>query len=213
MRVRKKKHGEERLLACSDYFLPKDIENLNTVFGNANPVHIEIGCGKGTFIKDMAAKYPNINFIAVEKISDVMVCCAEKVKACALSNVRVLCADAKTLNESIPLHSVQRIYLNFSDPWPKAGHKKRRLTHAIFLEIYKSLLAEGGSIALKTDNDGLFEFSLEEFTQNGFSVEEISYDLHSEPYAIDNVMTEYEANFSKQGINIKRCVAYPVLSK
>lgn len=209
MRVRKKKHGEERLLACSEYFLPHDIENLKEVFKNENPIHVEIGCGKGTFIRDMATKYPNINFIAVEKITDVMVCCAEKVKEAKLQNVRVLCADAKTLNEAIPEHSVERIYLNFSDPWPKAGHKKRRLTHSIFLEIYKSLLADGGSIALKTDNDGLFEFSLEEFAQNNFKLDEISYDLHSEPYASENVMTEYEANFSKQGINIKRCVAYP----
>ena len=116
-------------------------------------------------------------------------------------------ADAKTLAEAIPLGSVNRIYLNFSDPWPKAGHKKRRLTHKIFLDVYKQILVPDGSIALKTDNDSLFEFSLEEFASNGFELDEISYDLHTSEFANDNVMTEYEANFSKQGIPIKRCVA------
>ncbi len=208
MRVRKKKHGAERLLACEEYFLPESFSDFSQVFEQSAPVHIEIGCGKGSFIKGMAQKHPCINFIAVEKITDVMVCCAEKIKELKVPNVRILCADAKSLAEHIPPHSVERIYLNFSDPWPKAGHKKRRLTHALFLEIYKNLLTENGSIVLKTDNDGLFEFSLEEFAQNGFEVCDITYDLHSEPYANDNVMTEYEANFSKQGINIKRCVAY-----
>lgn len=208
MRVRKKKHGAERLQACEEYFLQGGAP-LSDIFNNNGPIHMEIGCGKGSFIKGMAQKHPDINFIAVEKITDVMVCCAEKVKQEGLTNVRILCADAKTLSEVIPAHSIQRIYLNFSDPWPKAGHKKRRLTHAVFLEIYKSLLAKGGSIALKTDNDGLFEFSLEEFAQNGFTLDEVTYDLHSEEYASENVMTEYETNFAKQGINIKRCVAYP----
>ena len=206
MRVRKKKHGAERLAACENYFFPI-LKNTSEVFGNQNPVHVEIGCGKGTFVRDMAKKYPDINFIAVEKITDVMVCCAEKIKAEELTNVRVLCADAKTLAEAIPLGSVNRIYLNFSDPWPKAGHKKRRLTHKIFLDVYKQILVPDGSIALKTDNDSLFEFSLEEFASNGFELDEISYDLHTSEFANDNVMTEYEANFSKQGIPIKRCVA------
>jgi tRNA (guanine-N7-)-methyltransferase len=206
MRVRKKKHGAERLAACENYFFPA-CENISEVFENGNPVHVEIGCGKGTFVRDMAKKYPEINFIAVEKITDVMVCCAEKIKSEELSNVRVLCADAKTLAEAIPANSVDRIYLNFSDPWPKAGHKKRRLTHKIFLDVYKQILKKDGSIALKTDNDSLFEFSLEEFAANGFTLDEVSYDLHSSDFAKENVMTEYEANFSKQGIPIKRCVA------
>ena len=206
MRVRKKKHGAERLAACENYFFPA-CESIKDVFENDNPIHVEIGCGKGTFVRDMAKKYPDINFIAVEKITDVMVCCAEKIKSEELENVRVLCADAKTLAEAIPKGSIDRIYLNFSDPWPKAGHKKRRLTHKIFLDVYKQILKPCGSIALKTDNDSLFEFSLEEFANNGFTVDEVSYDLHSSDFAKENVMTEYEANFSKQGIPIKRCVA------
>lgn len=206
MRVRKKKHGTERLAACEKYFLTLN-ESMENVFGNNNPVHVEIGCGKGTFIKDMAKKYPNINFIAIEKITDVMVCCAEKINAEQLDNVRILCADAKTLAEVIPHNSIERIYLNFSDPWPKAGHKKRRLTHAVFLDVYKQILKPDGSIALKTDNDSLFDFSLEELPNNGFTLGEITRDLHSSEYAQDNVMTEYEANFTKQGIPIKRCVA------
>lgn len=206
MRVRKKKHGTERLAACENYFFP-ECKFINEAFGNENPVHLEIGCGKGTFVRDMAKKHPDINFIAVEKITDVMVCCAEKIKNEELSNVRVLCADAKTLADVIPHESIERIYLNFSDPWPKAGHKKRRLTHKIFLDVYKQLLVPTGSIALKTDNDSLFEFSLEEFPTGGFTLHDITYDLHSSEYAADNVMTEYEANFAKQGIPIKRCVA------
>lgn len=206
MRVRKKKHGAERLAACEKYFFPAT-DDIKNVFGNSNPVHIEIGCGKGTFIRDMAKKYSGINFIAVEKITDVMVCCAEKIYAEQLENVRILCADAKTLAEVIPHNSIERIYLNFSDPWPKAGHKKRRLTHAVFLDVYKQILTSDGSIAIKTDNDSLFDFSLEELPQNGFILEDVTRDLHSSIYNSDNVMTEYEANFTKQGIPIKRCVA------
>ena len=209
MRMRKKKHGAERIAACSELLI-ENIEVLKDGFGGVfatdRPVHMEIGCGKGNFACGMAGKYPEVNFVAVEKVADVCCVALEKAKARAEErpndNLRFIIGDAKNLAENVKPHSLDCIYLNFSDPWPKAGHAKRRLTYRSFLEIYKNLLKEDGILKLKTDNVGLFDFSLEEFEAFGMKIVWQTRDLHSEPQNADNVMTEYEKNFSEKGTPI-----------
>ena len=211
MRVHKKKHGAERLEACGNIVI-KDLKaegnTSQALFGNDNPIRIEIGCGKGDFIVGTAAKAPDVNFLAVEKVSDVLVIAAEKVKNSGLSNVRVCCVDAKELEEIFPEGSIDRIYLNFSDPWPKARHEKRRLTYKTFLAIYKKILKKDGAIYFKTDNRGLFDFSLEEFKEFGIRMENLTFDLHNSEYMEGNVMTEYEKRFSSMGVPINRVECY-----
>ena len=208
MRMRKKKYGKERLEACGEYVLGEAAADLHEVFGNENPVYLEIGCGKGDFICGTAAANPGINFIAIERIPDVLMLAAEKVKANGYNNVRLAAFNAALLPERIPAHSVSRIYLNFSDPWPKKGHAKRRLTYRAFLDIYKQILTPHGEIFLKTDDLSLFEFSISELRDAGFDVRDVTYDLHASPYAEGNVMTEYERNFVSQGKKINRLTAY-----
>ncbi len=203
MRMRKKKHGAERINACSDIILHNAEEIADFL-----PAQLEIGCGKGSFIMGISERFPDEKFIAIEKIADVVVTALERAKAAERKNIRFLIADADKLCELFPEHSVQRIYLNFSDPWPKAGHAKRRLTHRIFLERYKKILTEDGSIFFKTDNRGLFDFSLEEFAESGFRLENITYDLHNSEFNADNIVTEYETNFSEKGFTINRVEAY-----
>ena len=211
MRVHKKKHGAERLEACGNIVI-KDLKaegnTSKALFGNDNPIRIEIGCGKGDFIVGTAAKEPDVNFLAVEKVSDVLVIAAEKVKNSGLSNVRVCCVDAKELEEIFPEGSIDRIYLNFSDPWPKTRHEKRRLTYRTFLAIYKKILKKDGAIHFKTDNRGLFDFSLEEFKEFGMRMEKLTFDLHNSEYMEGNVMTEYEKRFSEMGFPINRVEVY-----
>ena len=212
--MRKKKHGAERIAACAELRI-ENIEVLKDgfdgVFAQPRPVHMEIGCGKGNFACGMAAKHPEINFIAVEKVADVCCIALEKAKARAEErsgdNLRFIISDAKELSENVLPHSLDCIYLNFSDPWPKSGHAKRRLTHRGFLEMYKKLLKEDGILRLKTDNVGLFDFSLEEFEAFGMKILWQTRDLHAEPENVDNVMTEYEKNFSDKGQPICSVVA------
>ena len=186
MRMRKKKNGEKRIAACADYLVSEPISSFSGLFGNEREVHVEIGCGKGNFVCGMAAKYPDVNFLAVEKVSDVCCIALEKAKAALEEtggdNVRFYIGDAKALCDIIPPHSVDCIYLNFSDPWPKKGHTKRRLTYRGFLEIYEKLLKEGGVLKLKTDNVGLFDFSLEEFEAYGLEFLMHTRDLHHSEY-------------------------------
>ena len=210
MRVRKKKNGAQRIEACSELLIgtPELLADPSANFENKDrPLHLEIGCGKGNFAVGMAKKYPDVNFIALEKVADVCCVALEKAKRdhgfCESDNLRFFIGDAKILSESMKPHSIDCIYLNFSDPWPKKGHAKRRLTHSSFLEIYRGLLKEDGILKLKTDNDGLFASSLEQFEECGLEVEFITYDLHATDKAADNVMTEYEANFSSKGVPIK----------
>ena len=212
MRMRKKKHGAERIAACAE-FLIEDTEVLSrlssepaAIFPEPRPVHMEIGCGKGNFAVGMAAAHPEWNFIAMERVADVACCALEKAKVTAEDrpgdNLRFLIGNAEHLGEWVEPHSVSRIYLNFSDPWPKKGYAKRRLTHRRFLELYSGLLVDGGELYLKTDNVGLFDFSLEEFEACGLTVTFCSRDFHKTPEAEGNIMTEYEANFSSQGMPI-----------
>lgn len=211
MRVHKKKHGTERLEACGNIVI-KDLRvegcTSEQLFGNSNPLRLEIGCGKGDFIVGTAAKEPNVNFLAIEKVSDVLVTAAEKVKESGLTNVRVCCVDAKELTEIFAPGSIDRIYLNFSDPWPKSRHEKRRLTYRTFLAIYKQILRPNGAIHFKTDNRPLFDFSLEEFAAFGIRTEKLTFDLHNSEYNEGNVMTEYEKRFSSMGVPINRVECY-----
>ena len=211
MRVKKKKHGAERLEACGDIVIKNLKEAGKTsqeLFGNDKSLRIEIGCGKGDFIVGTAAKEPDVNFIAIEKVSDVLMLAAEKVKRSELSNVRVCCVDAKELADIFDEGSIDRIYLNFSDPWPKSRHAKRRLTYKDFLAVYKKILKKDGAIFFKTYNRGLFDFSLEEFRDFGMSTQKLTYDLHNSEYMDGNVMTEYERRFSSMGVPINRVEAY-----
>ena len=209
MRVKRKKHGSERLRSCEYTVIgePEHMKNgLGELFGNDNPVCIEIGCGKGGFISALALANPQVNYLAFERISDVLVSAAEKIRDLGITNVKVCCINANTLGEYLPAGSVEKIYLNFSDPWPKKKHTKRRLTYRSFLEIYKGLLAENGEIIMKTDNRPLFDFSLEELRENGFEIKECTFDLHADNPE-DNIMTEYERRFSEQGSKICRLKA------
>ena len=209
MRMRRKKHREERMEACSELLI-EDItaykDDMGKIFDDDKPIHMEIGCGKGKFITETAALNPDINYIAVEKISDVIVLALEKVKAAGLTNVRFLRGDANIFGEFDSVTKCDRLYINFCDPWKKSGYAKRRLTHANFLSIYKKLLKSDGEIHFKTDNKMLFEFSLNSFSDYGMRLRNITLDLHNSNFE-GNVMTEYETNFVNLGQPIYRCEA------
>ncbi|MGM9664874.1 MAG: tRNA (guanosine(46)-N7)-methyltransferase TrmB [Eubacteriales bacterium] len=213
MRVRKKKSGDARFLAQKDITLEYDREapemiHLNEVFPEYSRFRIEIGCGKGSFIVEEAKRNPDVAFVAVEKVRDVIIFAMEKVTAAGLANVRFLCADAEKLDKLFAADTFERIYINFCDPWPKARHAKRRLTYRKFLEKFKPLLRDDGDVAFKTDNRALFDFSLEEFPAAGFELCDVTFDLHASEWAEENIMTEYEKNFSEKGFKINRLVAY-----
>ncbi|MEG0977174.1 MAG: tRNA (guanosine(46)-N7)-methyltransferase TrmB [Bacilli bacterium] len=194
MRLRNLKNREEIIANCN-YFYSEENN-----FSNNNPINIEIGMGKGKFILEMALKHPNINFIGVEKFSNVAAVAIKKIGENVPTNLRIIVSDALFLNELLE-RKVSVIYLNFSDPWPKARHYKRRLTSSDYLSVYSKLFKDKNIIIQKTDNDALFSFSKESLTEYGYKITEISYDLHKEN--IDNVLTEYEEKFSKSGIKIK----------
>ena len=209
MRMRKKKHADERISACADIMLDlADSEMASDAFLSHDKLRLEIGCGKGAFICETAKRNPDINFIAVEKISNVIVTALERAKAEDIPNIRFIIGDASAVCEKLAPGSIECLYLNFSDPWPKKGYAKRRLTHRDFLAKYKRILKHDGAIFFKTDNRPLFDFSLEEFVASDFRLEAVTNDLHSSEYAKDNVMTEYETNFSSMGIPINRLEAY-----
>ncbi len=191
MRMRNPKDKDEVINSC-DFFYDG--------FNNDNPIHLEIGMGKGKFILEMALKYPDINFIGVEKYSSVASVAIKRIREIKPDNLRIMIMDAKNLSEVLE-GKVDTIYLNFSDPWPKDRHAKRRLTARNFLESYDKLFRRNPHIVMKTDNDNLFQYSLESFKEYGYKINKISYDLHSE--TLDNVETEYEEKFSKNGIKIK----------
>lgn len=209
MRMRKKKHCAERLEKCEELWIknPEDYKGAwGGVFANDNPVHIEIGCGKGKFITETALRNPDINYVAIDVVPDVLVIALEKATALGLSNLRFIIADAGRLEDYFAPHEISRIYLNFSDPWKKNKQAKRRLTHKNFLDIYKRLLKNGDFIYFKTDNKALFEFSLNSFAAENFKMQNITFDLHASSYE-GNIMTEYETRFSEQGMPIYRVEA------
>ncbi len=207
MRMRKKRHAAERTAACRE-FLIEDREAVkadpHSPFENKGELRLEIGCGKGAFAVGTALKNPDINLYAMEMVTDVLVLALEKAKAAEpkITNLRFISGRAETLEEYFPEHSLSAIYLNFSDPWPKKGYAKRRLTHRNKLEVYRRLLVPNGRIIMKTDNVGLFDFSLEELRECGFEIIYETRDLHASDRAENNVMTEYEKNFSEKGVKI-----------
>lgn len=209
MRMRRKKHREERLEACADILVADILKyknDIGAVFDDDKPLRMEIGCGKGKFITETAINNPDINFIAFEKNLDVLVLAAEKVKGAGLSNVRFVAADANVLAEFDTKSKCEVIYINFCDPWPKNGYRKRRLTHANYLALWEKLLCDNGEIHFKTDNKGLFEFSLNSFSDYGMRLKNITLDLHASDFE-GNVMTEYEMLFSEKGNPIYRTEA------
>ena len=214
MRARKKKHGAERIAACAEILIEDTAALKNdpqSFFPTERPLHLEIGCGKGNFACGMAAAHGDVNFIAMERVADVACIALEKAKACADTrpdNLRFLIGNAENLTEWFPPHSIDCLYLNFSDPWHKARHAKRRLTHRDFLARYREVLKVGGVLRFKTDNVNLFDFSLEEFAAAGLRVENVTRDLHNSPFAEGNVMTEYEKNFSEKGFPIHAATIY-----
>lgn len=209
MRMRKKKNCSARMERCADIWVrePELLKGKwSERFGNDNPIHIEIGCGKGNFIVGMAKLHPDINFIAIEKVEDVIVMAMEKAKEAGLTNVLFTDMDAEKTEEVFERGEICHIYLNFSDPWKKNKQAKRRLTHKRFLDRYKAVLTEGDYIWFKTDNRALFEFSLNSFAQENYKLENISFDLHNSDFK-DNVMTEYEQKFFEAGMPIYRLEA------
>ena len=226
MRMRKKRNFEARMEACGDLLLAKgangilnmkeaaenyrDLLDFEKIFGKDRadlPVALEIGCGKGGFVITLAQQTPNINYLALEKMSNVILTPMEEVKKQGVENIRFLNIRAECLPCYIPEGSLDLIYLNFSTPLPKLGYATQRLTHRIFLEKYKKLLKKGGRILQKTDDRDFFEFSLEEYKACGFALENVTYDLHADGNPEWNIVTEYESKWVERGLPIHRVEA------
>lgn len=209
MRMRNKPWADDFLRENFDVVIPEP-EKLKgkwrTVFPANQPLHIEVGTGKGQFITGMAKKNQDINYIGIELAKSVIVTAAKKVKELELENVKMININAAALTDIFEEGEADRIYLNFSDPWPKKRHEKRRLTHSYFLKQYEKVLGGKGAIHFKTDNQGLFEYSLKSFSEYGLLLTEVSLDLYRSGME-GNVMTEYEEKFSSQGQRIYRAEA------
>ena len=246
MRMRKKRHGNERLLALSALLYPYREETAPPaaeVFGSERPLVLEVGCGKGEFITKLSIAEPDANYIALERIPDVCVVAVEKyARSRGLGdmapnggwlapdgtlykngavwdipfelrgNVRFLVGDAADFASTLPDDSVSAVLANFSDPWPGKGkgERKKRLTSPAFLENYRRILKPDGVFRFKTDNDELFDYTLEVMPENGFRILWTTRDLHASERAADNIVTEYERNFTERGVRIKMLEAAPV---
>lgn len=209
MRVKHKPWAREKILAHPEVCVanPEELKGKwHQLFGNENPIHIEIGTGKGQFVTGMAQANPDINYIGIEVVESVLITALDKALAAGIPNLRLLSVDGEDLLEYFEVGEVARVYLNFSDPWPKKRHAKRRLTHPRFLDIYKALLPTEGEIHFKTDNRSLFEYSLVAFSEYGVLLTYLSLDLHNSSFE-GNIMTEYEEKFSAQGFPIYRLEA------
>ena len=209
MRMRKKKNGAARLLAAASVLLDKPAEPMTdpslAMNGQGDKVFLEIGAGKGGFAAEMSKRNPDASYFAMERVSDCVVLAAElaiKTAEEREDNLRFIVDTADNLLDYFAAGTVDRSFLNFSDPWSKKGYAKRRLTHRRYLALYLNLLKEGGRLVFKTDNVGLFDFSLEEISEIGLSAAIVTRDLHSSEWNEGNVMTEYETAFSSQGIKI-----------
>ena len=220
MRMRKKKNLDSRLEAVSEYLTDceykdlnfknakenRDLLDLKGVYGNDNPLVLEIGCGKGTFACTYAAQHPELNLLAVEMEANVLVSACEKAKAAGLKNVHFMRCNAQYLPAYLDDNSVEAIFLNFSCPYPKSTYENHRLTSKAFLDIYKELMTENAVVCQKTDNQKFFEYSIESLSQNGFKLSNISLDLHSSDFE-GNIVTEYEQKFVDEGKPIFRLEA------
>jgi tRNA (guanine-N7-)-methyltransferase len=221
--MRKKRNFDARMQACGDLLLAKGANGIlnmkeaaehfralidfSTAFGNDEPIELEIGCGKGGFICQLATKRPNVNYLALEKMSNVILTPMEEVKKLGVENIRFLNIRAECLPCYIPEGSLDAIYLNFSTPLPKLGYATQRLTHRNFVEVYKKLLKKGGRILQKTDDRDFFEFSMEEYRACGFALENVTYDLHANGNPDWNIVTEYEQKWVDRGLPIHRVEA------
>ena len=216
MRMRRKKHLDERLDSVSEQIINLWVDKVQfdadeapkyldfaALFGNDNPVEMEIGCGKGGFICELAARHPEVNFLAVELYANVLVSACETAQKRGLTNIRFLSGNAEYLARFIPPHSIRRLYLNFSTPFPKKRQATHRLTHPHFLKMYRNILPEGAHVIQKTDGRVFFQYSLEQFSKTGYTLENISLDLHADGIE-DNIVTEYERKFIEQGLPIYR---------
>lgn len=208
MRMRKKKNLLPRMERCGAYQIKDPYERKGRwreLMPEAKEIRVELGCGKGRFTVETAAAEPDVLLIAVEKVPDAMVVAMERAAKAELHNVFFIDIDANQLPEIFDAGEVDRIYVNFCDPWPPKRQAKRRLTHGNFLKLYRKVLKDNGQIHFKTDNDPLFEWSIEEIPQFGFELSEVTRDLHANGQR--GVMTDYEAKFYAEGKNINRCVA------
>lgn len=210
MRRRKKKDADIKLLSHTNYVLRENIETLkgkwNEKFQNDNPIYIEVGTGKGKFITTLAKQNPNINYIAMERKEEVLLKAVEKAVENNLTNIQFLWTDVSNILEYFDVEEISRVYINFCDPWPKKRWARRRLLHSGFLEKYAQILKKDGEIHFKTDNSGLFEFSLNEVAGCNWKLKNICLDLANNE-DIENVTTEYEDKFMAQNIKIYRLEA------
>lgn len=195
--------AHERLLVKPEQYKGK----WPTLFKQTGPLYVEFGAGKGSFIINKAEQIKEANFLAFERNAKVVYKSLAKLETITHDNFYIVCADVTDVEAIFPKNSVDRIYLNFSDPWPKDRHAKRRLTHEGFLNKYKEILKEHGEVHFKTDNDDLFAFSVEEFKRMGWDLLVVTEDLHNSEYLEGNIMTEYEEKFSSQGKNINKLIA------
>ncbi len=205
MRLRNVK-GKESIISNSDYVVKdptKNKGNWNKLFNNDNEIYIEIGMGKGKFIIDNAIKYPNINFIGIEKYDSVMARALQKLEDKNISNLKLIIYDAFKIDELFD-KEISKIYLNFSDPWPKARHEKRRLTSKQFLDKYDKIFKDDNIIVMKTDNKELFAYSIESLSSNGYIISDVTLDLKNDN---SNITTEYEEKFRNKNVYINRLVA------
>lgn len=195
--------GSREVIAASPYVIHEPELKKGTIkksFGNHNPLHIEIGMGKGKFIMELARLHPDINYIGIEKYSSVLLRAIQKMEEKELPNVKFIRMDAEDITEVFEKGEVDKIYLNFSDPWPKDRHAKRRLPSKEFLKRYDQILNKEGKLEFKTDNRELFDFALEELEPAGWEAEAVTFDLHHDPILMEgNIMTEYEEKFSAKG--------------
>ncbi len=208
MRMRRKKNLIPRMERCEACWVREPAAMRGkwaSLMPGAREIHLEIGCGKGRFTVETAKANPDVLFLAIEKVADAMVIAMERAQKEELANVFFLEIDAAKLSDIFAAGEINRIYLNFSDPWPSKGHAKRRLTHGNFLRRYREVLSENGALHIKTDNNPLFEFSLEEIPQFGFVLSEVTRDLHGNGPC--GIMTDYEQKFYQEGLTINRCVA------
>ena len=204
--------GSREVIAESEFVIhdeQKQKGNWKNIFGNENEIHIEIGMGKGKFIYEMARRNPGINYIGIEKYSSVLLRAVQKMQQEPLSNLKFIRMDAEEIAEVFAENEVDKIYLNFSDPWPKDRHAKRRLPSKEFLARYNQFLKKDGFLEFKTDNRGLFDFAVEQLPEAGWKAKTVTYDLHhNEEMVAGNVMTEYEEKFSSMGNPICKYIIY-----
>lgn len=208
MRLRNVKGAKEAMIE-SEYTInnPEELKGRwREHFGNNNPIHLEIGTGKGRFITTLAQNNPDINYVGIEKYSSVLIRALEKQAELHIPNLIFIRMDAENITDIFDKEEVDRIYLNFSDPWPKDRHAKRRLTSRQFLGRYNEFLKKDGMVEFKTDNRALFDFSVEETKEAGWNIIDITYDLHNSELNEGNVMTEYEIRFSSEGVPINKMI-------